>query len=203
MKFTATAPSVQGSSASRRLRRAGRVPAIVYGGKAAPLNIELDHNEIFHALRKEEFHASILQMQVDGNKAEPVLLRSVQWHAYKPQVLHVDFQRVDASQALHTKVPLHFINGDESPAVKLSNAIISHVVTELEITCLPAALPQFIEVNLADLLGGASVHLADIKLPKGVSYVAHGGDANPLLATALVKGGGAAADDEGEAAAEA
>ncbi|OZI42966.1 50S ribosomal protein L25/general stress protein Ctc [Bordetella genomosp. 4] len=203
MKFNATARSVQGSSASRRLRRAGRVPAIVYGGKAAPLNIELDHNEIFHALRKEEFHASILQMQVDGNKAEPVLLRSVQWHAYKPQVLHVDFQRVDASQALHTKVPLHFINGDESPAVKLSNAIISHVVTELEITCLPAALPQFIEVNLADLLGGASVHLADIKLPKGVSYVAHGGDANPLLATALVKGGGAAADDEGEAAAEA
>lgn len=203
MKFNATARSVQGSSASRRLRRAGRVPAIVYGGKAAPLNIELDHNEIFHALRKEEFHASILQMQVDGNKAEPVLLRSVQWHAYKPQVLHVDFQRVDASQALHTKVPLHFINGDESPAVKLSNAIISHVVTELEITCLPAALPQFIEVNLADLLGGASVHLADIKLPKGVSYVAHGGDVNPLLATALVKGGGAAADDEGEAAAEA
>src|SRR5690554_3127764 len=168
MKFNATSRDNKGSSASRRLRRAGRVPAIVYGGKAAPLNIELDHNEIFHALRKEEFHASILQMQVDGNKAEPVLLRSVQWHAYKPQVLHVDFQRVDASQALHTKVPLHFINGDESPAVKLSNAIISHVVTELEITCLPAALPQFIEVNLADLLGGASVHLADIKLPKGV-----------------------------------
>ncbi|CAM4343702.1 50S ribosomal protein L25/general stress protein Ctc [Bordetella tumbae] len=204
MKFNATARSVQGSSASRRLRRAGRVPAIVYGGKAAPLNIELDHNEIFHALRKEEFHASILQMHVDSNKAEPVLLRSVQWHAYKPQVLHVDFQRVDAGQALHTKVPLHFINGDESPAVKLSSAIISHVVTELEITCLPAALPQFIEVNLADLLGGASVHLADIKLPKGVTYVAHGGDANPLLATALVKGGGAAADEgEGEAPAEA
>ncbi|CAM4175822.1 50S ribosomal protein L25/general stress protein Ctc [Bordetella muralis] len=203
MKFNATARSVQGSSASRRLRRAGRVPAIVYGGKAAPLNIELDHNEIFHALRKEEFHASILQMEVDGNKAEPVLLRSVQWHAYKPQVLHVDFQRVDAGQALHTKVPLHFINGDESPAVKLSSAIISHVVTELEITCLPAALPQFIEVDLADLLGGASVHLADIKLPKGVTYVAHGGDANPLLATALVKGGGAAAADEGEGEAPA
>ena len=104
MKFTATARSVQGSSASRRLRRAGRVPAIVYGGSAAPLNIELDHNEIYHALRKEEFHASILQMQLEGAKDEQVLLRSVQWHAYKPQVLHVDFQRVDANQALRTKV---------------------------------------------------------------------------------------------------
>lgn len=202
MKFNATARSVQGSSASRRLRRAGRVPAIVYGGTAAPLNIEVDHNEVFHALRKEEFHASILQMHLDG-KDEPVLLRSVQWHPYKQQVLHIDFQRVDASQALHTKVPLHFINGDESPAVKLSKAIISHVVTELEITCLPAALPQFIEVDLSGLLGGGSVHLADIKLPKGVSYVAHGGEANPLLATALVKGGGAADAAEGEAAAEA
>ncbi|CAP44349.1 50S ribosomal protein L25/general stress protein Ctc [Bordetella petrii] len=202
MKFNATARSVQGSSASRRLRRAGRVPAIVYGGSAAPLNIELDHNEIYHALRKEEFHASILQMQLDG-KEEAVLLRSVQWHAYKPQVLHVDFQRVDANQALHTKVPLHFINGENSPAVKLSSAIISHVVTELEITCLPAALPQYIEVDLGNLLGGGSVHLSDVKLPKGVTYVAHGSDANPVLASALVKGGGAAAADEGGDAAAA
>jgi len=203
MKFNATARSVQGSSASRRLRRAGRVPAIVYGGTAAPLNVELDHNEIYHALRKEEFHASILQMQIEG-KEEAVLLRSVQWHAYKQQVLHVDFQRVDANQALHTKVPLHFVNGDASPAVKLSSAIISHVITELEITCLPAALPQFIEVDLGNMLGGGSVHLSDVKLPKGVTYVAHGGDANPVLALAVVKGGGAAsADDEGDAPAEA
>jgi large subunit ribosomal protein L25 len=193
MKFNATARSVQGSSASRRLRRAGRVPAIVYGGTAAPLNIELDHNEIFHALRKEEFHASILQMVFEG-KEQPVLLRSVQWHAYKPQVLHVDFQRVDASQALTTKVPLHFVNAEQSPAVKLSAAIVSHVLNELEVTCLPANLPQFIEVDLSNLLGGASVHLADIKLPLGVTYVAHGGDANPLLATAVVKGGAAEGD---------
>ncbi|OZI17424.1 50S ribosomal protein L25/general stress protein Ctc [Bordetella genomosp. 7] len=199
MKFKATARSVQGSSASRRLRRAGRVPAIVYGGTAAPSNIELDHNEIYHALRKEEFHASILQMELDG-KDHPVLLRAVQWHAYKPQVMHVDFQRVDANQALTTKVPLHFINGENSPAVKLSSAIISHVLTELEITCLPAALPQFIEVDLGNLLGGASVHLADIKLPKGVTYVPQGAEVNPVLATALVKGGGAAAD--GDAAEE-
>lgn len=203
MKFTATARSVQGSSASRRLRRAGRVPAIVYGGTAAPLNIELDHNEIYHALRKEEFHASILQMQLEDAKDEQVLLRSVQWHAYKPQVLHVDFQRVDANQALRTKVPLHFVNAEVSPAVKLSGAIISHVATELEITCLPSALPQFIEVNLADILAGASIHLADIKLPMGVTYVPHGGEENPLLAAAVVKGGAAADDAEAAPAAPA
>jgi large subunit ribosomal protein L25 len=121
MKFTATSRSVQGSSASRRLRRAGRVPAIVYGGHAQPLNIELDHNEIYHALRKEAFHASILDMELDG-KAQPVLLRAVQWHPYKQLVLHVDFQRVSATEALHTKVPLHFINGEISPAVKLGGA---------------------------------------------------------------------------------
>lgn len=200
MKFNATARSVQGSSASRRLRRAGRVPAIVYGGTAAPLNIELDHNEIYHALRKEEFHASILNMVLEGGKTEEVLLRSIQWHAYKPQVMHVDFQRVDANQALHTKVPLHFVNAEVSPAVKLSGAIISHVLTELDITCLPALLPQFIEVNLGDLLGGGSIHLADIKLPKGVTFNAHGGDTNPLIAAAVIKGGGAA--EEGDAAAE-
>jgi len=199
MKFIATARSAQVSSATRRLPRRGRVPAIVYGGTAAPLNIELDHNEIYHALRKEEFHASILQMQLEGAKEEQVLLRSVQWHAYKPQVLHVDFQRVDANQALRTKVPLHFVNAEISPAVKLSGAIISHVTTELEITCLPAALPQFIEVDLTNILAGASIHLADIKLPMGVTYVPHGADANPLLAAAVVKGG-AAADDADEAA---
>jgi len=196
MKFTATTRSVQGSSASRRLRRAGRVPAIVYGGTDQPLSIELDHNEIYHALRKEQFHASILDMQLDATSSQQVLLRSVQWHAYKPQVMHVDFQRVQAGQALHTKVPLHFVNAENSPAVKLSAAVISHVMTEIDVVCLPAALPPFIEVNLGDLLGGASVHLADITLPKGVTYNAHGGDVNPVLATALVKGGAQAAEDD-------
>jgi large subunit ribosomal protein L25 len=191
MKFNATLRSDQGTSASRRLRHAGRVPAIVYGGTAQPLSIELDHNEIYHALRKESFHASILSMELDG-KSEQVLLRAVQWHPYKQQVLHVDFQRVDASQALNTKVPLHFVNAEVSPAVKLSSAIISHVLTELDITCLPANLPQFIEVDLSMLLAGASVHLADITLPKGVTFVAHGGDANPVLASAIVKAGAAA-----------
>ncbi len=192
MKFNANPRSVQGTSASRRLRLASLIPAIVYGGKDKPVNVELDHNEIYHALRKEQFHSSILEMQLEG-KSHQVLLRSVQWHPYKQIVMHVDFQRVDADKVLHTKVPLHFINADISPAVKLSAALISHVFTELEIACLPANLPQFIEVDLSKLIGGESIHLADITLPKGVSYVAHRGDANPALATAIVKGG--AADD--------
>src|SRR3546814_11243250 len=117
MKFNATSRSDKGTSASRRRRHAGRFPAIVYGGTADPLSIELDHNEIFHALRKEAFHASILDMQLDG-KGQQVLLRAVQWHPYKQQVLHVDFQRVDAKQTITTKVPLQFIHGDATPAVK-------------------------------------------------------------------------------------
>lgn len=198
MKFNATSRSDKGTSASRRLRHAGRVPAIVYGGTADPLSIELDHNEIYHALRKEEFHASILDMELDGKKADQVLLRAVQWHPYKQQVLHVDFQRVDASQAITTKVPLHFINGDISPAVKLSSQIISHVVTELEVTCLPANLPKFIEVDLAELTGGANVYLSDITLPKGVTHTVHGAEADLVLAAALAQRG---ATDSGDAAA--
>ncbi|MEO6960298.1 MAG: 50S ribosomal protein L25/general stress protein Ctc [Burkholderiaceae bacterium] len=188
MKFNATERSVQGTSASRRLRHAGRVPAIVYGAKAPAVSIELDHNEIYHALRKEEFHASILTMEL-GQKSEQVLLRAVQWHPYKQQVLHVDFLRVDATQAINTKVPLRFVNGDASPAVKLSGAIISHVMTELDITCLPANLPQYIDADLSQLLAGVSFHLSDITLPKGVAYVSRGGDTDPVLAVGLVKSG--------------
>ena len=200
MEFIATSRSVQGSSASRRLRRAGRVPAIVYGGQEPPLNVEVDHNDIYHALRKEQFHASVLDMMLDGKK-HSVLLRAVQWHPYKQLVLHIDFQRVDASKVLHTKVPLHFINSEVSPAVKLSAAIISHVITELEIECLPSNLPQFIEVDLATLVAGQSIHVNDIKLPVGVKYLPHGGEDNPVVAAATVPAAkrGEDADGEGQA----
>jgi len=200
MQFHATTRSVQGSSASRRLRRAGRVPAIVYGGTAQPLNIELDHNEIYHALRKEEFHASILTMVLDGKPSDTVLLRAAQWHPYKPLVLHVDFQRVDSTHAITTKVPLHFLNGEVSPAVKRSGGLISHVLNEVEVSCLPANLPAHIEVDLTNLEVGHSVHLADIPLPNGVTFVTHGGDVNPVVAVAQAKKGGS---DEGDGAAEA
>lgn len=195
MQVNATSRSVKGTSASRRLRRAGRVPGIVYGGKNGAVSVEFDHNEIFHALRKEEFHASILDMKLDG-KAQPVLLRAVQWHPYKPLVLHVDFQRVDSEQPLTTKVPLHFINGDIAPAVKLEGQIISQVLTELEVTCLPSDLPQSIQVDLGNLAAGGNIYLSELTLPEGVTHTVHGAEGDLVIAAALAKKGGAAAANE-------
>lgn len=188
MKVVAFARKELGTGASRRQRIAGLTPGIVYGGTAAPLNISLDHNALYHALKKEAFHSSILDLEVDG-KAEKVLLRDFQVHAYKQLVLHVDFQRVDATQKIHVKVPLHFVNAEISPAVKLSGGIISHVTSELDISCLPADLPEFVEVDLAALEVGHSIHLADVKLPKGVSAIQHGGEENPTIATAVIPAG--------------
>ena len=195
MKFNATSRSNKGTSASRRLRRAGRVPAIVYGGNVEPLNIELDHNETYHAVRKEEYHSSILDLIVDGKSVGSVLLRAVQWHPYKQQVLHVDFQRVARNELITTKVPLQFINGDISPAVKLASAVITHPVTEIEISCLPGDLPQGIEVDLSQLEGGAILHTGDVKLPEGVTLVQQ---ADLVIANAQVRGGGAASADAGD-----
>lgn len=197
MKVIAFPRKEQGTGASRRLRNAGRTPAIVYGGAAAPLNITLDHNALYHALKKEAFHSSILDLEIDG-KVEQVLLRDFQVHAHKQLVLHVDFQRVDATQKIHVKVPLHFVNADISPAVKLSSGIISHVMTELDISCLPRDLPEFVTVDLAGLEVGHSIHLADLQLPNGVTAVSQ---ENLTVATASVPAGkveaeGAADDAE-------
>jgi large subunit ribosomal protein L25 len=197
MKVIAFARKEQGTGASRRLRNAGQTPGIIYGGTSAPVSISLDHNALYHALKKETFHSSILDLEIDG-KVEQVLLRDFQVHAYKQLVLHADFQRVDASQKIHVKVPLHFINADVAPAVKLASGIISHVMTELDITCLPKDLPEFVEVDLGKLEIGNSIHLADIKLPNGVTAVIHGGEDNPTIATASIPAGKV----EAEAAAE-
>jgi large subunit ribosomal protein L25 len=199
MKVTAFPRSEQGSGASRRLRNAGQTPGIIYGGTTAPVAIALDHNALYHALKKEAFHSSILDMDIEG-KVEKVLLRDFQMHAYKQLVLHADFQRVDAKQKIHVKVPLHFVNAEISPAVKLGGAIISHVMNELDVTCLPGDLPEFVEVDLSGVEVGASVHLASIKLPKGVSAVLHGQE-NPTIATASIPAGHVA--EEAAAAAEA
>jgi large subunit ribosomal protein L25 len=193
MKVVAFPRKEQGTGASRRLRNAGHTPGIIYGGNAAPVTIALDHNALFHALKKEAFHSSILDLEVEG-KVEKVLLRDFQMHAYKQLVLHADFQRVDQNQKIHVKVPLHFINGEVSPAVKLGGAVISHVMNELDISCLPGDLPEFVEVDLSNVEAGASVHLSDIKLPKGVSAVLHGQE-NPTIANASVPAGQVAADD--------
>ena len=195
--------TLQGSGASRRLRRAAKVPGIVYGGAAAPQSIELDHNKLLLALRKEAFHSSVLTLDIDGKK-EQVLLRDTQRHAYKPLVLHVDFQRVDATQEVHIKVPLHFINADIAPGVKLSGGMVNHVMTEIDVHCLPADLPGFVEVDLAELKVGQNIHVTELKLPKGVKATLHGSE-DPIVAGIVGKGGGdeEAAEGEGEAAAAA
>jgi large subunit ribosomal protein L25 len=197
-EINATKRELQGSSASRRLRRANRVPGILYGGSTAPQMIEFDHNTLYQALRKEAFHASVINMNIDGAK-EMCLLRDVQMHAYKPLIKHVDFQRIDATHEIHQKVPLHFINADIAPGVKLSGGMVTHVFTELDIKCLPKDLPEFIEVDLKDLAAGQSIHISQLKLPAGVSVVHHG-EGDPVVAGVVVRGGGAASDEAAVAA---
>jgi large subunit ribosomal protein L25 len=196
MKVVANTRSAQGTSASRRLRRADKVPGIIYGGKGEPVTIELDHNPLFHALRKEKFHASILDMELDG-KGERVLLRTYQMHPYKPQVLHIDFQRVSEDTPIHMRVPLHFVGQENSPAVKLSAAIVSHVLSQVDVACLPKDLPEFIEVDLSGLKSTDVVKVLDLKMPAGVKPVVKGKE-NPVVVTVSVPGG--AAEEETSAA---
>ena len=197
IQFQATKRDAQGTGASRRQRRAGQLPGIVYGGTKDPQPITLDHNELYHLLKKEVFHSSLLSVEVDGEK-ETVILRDTQWHPFKQQVLHIDFQRVAADEKIHVKVPLHFIGGDDSPAVKLGGCIVSAVINDIDVVCLPGNLPEFITVDLSNLDAGHSVHVSELTLPAGVELVVRGeGDA--VVATALkVRGAAADAEDEGE-----
>ena len=167
----ATGRNVEGKGASRRLRRAAQLPAIVYGGSAAPQAIQIEHEAIWLASHHEWFYSSILSLDIDG-KVEQVLLRDMQRHPYKQLIMHLDFQRVDASQALRTKVQLHFLNQEKSPAGKTGGVVIMHELTEVEVACLPKDLPEAIEVDLGNLAVGAVVHLSDLKLPAGVEIPA-------------------------------
>jgi large subunit ribosomal protein L25 len=196
MKFVAFERAKQGTGASRRLRITGKVPGIVYGGTTPPALIELDHNALWFALKKEAFHATVLDMELAGKEAK-VLLRDVQYHPYKPQVTHVDFQRVDANTKLTMKLPLHFSGEAESQAVKLDACLVNHVVNEIEVSCLPADLPEFIAVDLSGLKKGMSLHVNDLKLPKGVKVVTHG-KVNPVIVSVVAI---AAAEEEAPAAA--
>src|ERR1700754_3288767 len=203
MKVIAFERNKQGTGASRRLRNTGKTPAIVYGASSEPQLIELDHNALWHALKKEAFHSSILELEVAG-KSQQVLLRDVQYHPFRQLVLHVDFQRVDAKKKLHTKVPLHFMNQETNPAVKLSGAVITHVLNEIEIECLPGALPEYLEVDLAKIEAGHTLHAKDIVLPAGVALTAHVEADNPVIASATIPAGAVAdeAADTSSAAGE-
>lgn len=184
MNFVAFARSQQGTGASRRLRNSGRTPGIVYGGAATPQAIELDHNALWHALQKEAFHSSVLDMELAGASAK-VLLRDVQYHPFRQQVLHIDFQRVDEKTRLHMKVPLHFGGAEESSAVKVDKCLVNPIVNELDVTCMPSDLPEFIAVDLSKLEKGGSLHLKDIRLPRGVTPVIHRGQSNPVLVSVV------------------
>jgi large subunit ribosomal protein L25 len=163
----ASARNDEGKGASRRLRRKAQIPAIVYGGTAAPKSIQLEHEKTWLASQNEWFYSSILSLDIDG-QVESVLLRDIQRHPYKQVIMHLDFQRVDANQALRAKVPLHFVNQEGSPAGKTAGIVITHEVNEVAISCLPKDLPEFIAVDLKDLKPGDTIHLSQIALPAGV-----------------------------------
>ena len=184
IEISARKRETRGTGASRRMRTAGRVPGILYGGDRDAVNIELDHKELHRHLRNEAFHASILTLKLDSSE-EPVLLRAYNMHPFKQQVQHVDFQRVVKNRKIHMKVPLHFINAEKSPGVKEQGGLPNHVINELDISCLPDDLPGFIEVDMGNLTVGHSIHVKDLVLPKGVLPVLHR-DENPVVATIVV-----------------
>lgn len=165
-EFVAESRDLLGKTAARSSRRSGNVPAIVYGGEASPKSIALDHNEVLKHLDHEAVYSHILDLSVDGKK-EKVILKGVQRHPAKAQVLHLDFLRVDENQALRVNVPLHFINEDICIGVK-AGGVVTHATVDVEVSCLPAALPEYIEVDLADVDIGSAVHLTDLVLPEGV-----------------------------------
>lgn len=198
-EITAQKRELQGRGASRRLRQAGKVPGIVYGGAEPPVSIELDHNRLILSLKKEAFRSSVISLDIDGKK-EQVLLRDTQFHPYKIQVVHVDFQRVDATHQLHIKVPLHFVNESKAPGVKLSGGLVNHVMTEIDVACLASDLPEFIEVDVSSLSVGQNIHVSQLKMPNGVKAVLHGAD-DPIVVTIVGAGGAEVAAEGAEAAA--
>ena len=185
IEVTAFPRTNQGKGASRRLRATGRVPGVVYGGGKDVQSVEFDHKALLRHLKLEAFHASILDMTVEGHK-DRVLLRDFQMHPWKEQVQHVDFQRVDPKKKIHMAVPLHFLNADTAPGVKIGKGVVQHIVNEVEIQCLPDDLPEYIEVDLKDLELGHSIHLSEVQMPKGVEPIAKVKLDNPSLVTVQV-----------------
>jgi len=193
--------SVQGTGASRRLRRESKVPGVVYGAGKDAVAIEVDHKDLWFKLKMEAFHASILDMELGAEKAQ-VLLRDYQMHPFRPLILHVDFQRVAADKKIHMSVPLHFVNAEVSPGVKVAGGLVEHVMKELEISCLPKDLPEFIQVDLANLQAGHSLHLSHLTLPAGVEAIVPKGE-DPTIATIVIPKVMTAEEEAAEAAATA
>ena len=180
MQFVAFERAKQGTGASRRLRISGKTPGIVYGGGAEPQQIELDHNALWHALKKEAFHSSILDMELNGQVTK-VLLRDVQYHPFKQQVLHVDFQRVDEKTRVHLKVPLHYEGLEGSQAVKVEGCTVTPLIHEVDVMCMPSQLPEFLTVDLSALTSKSVLGLQSLKVPHGVQLVVRGSNKNPAL----------------------
>ena len=200
IEVNAVPRSTQGKGASRRLRHAAKVPGVVYGAGQDAQSIELDHKALKQQLKLEAFHASILSLNLDGQKQQ-VLLRDYQMHPWRMEVLHVDFQRVAADRRIHMKVPLHFMNQESAPGVKIGAGTVSHVQSEIDVSCLPADLPEYVEVDIGEMLAGQSLHLSDLKLPQGVESVALRGGDDLVVVTIQVPRGEAAAEEAPEAAA--
>ena len=199
IEVNATPRGAQGRGASRRLRRADRVPGILYGAGQPAQSIELNHKDLALQLKQEAFHASILTLNMDGTKQQ-VLLRDYQMHPWRAEVMHIDFQRVAKDRKIHTAIPLHFVNAEVAPGVKVGGGTVNHVMTELEISCLPDDLPEYIEVDLSELQIGHSVHISELKLPKGVDSVQLRGGDDAVVATIPVPRAEAAAEETAAAA---
>ena len=167
IEITANERALKGTGASRRLRHSGKTPGILYGGKNDAKSIELDSKELMMKFKHEAFHASILTLSLDG-KSEKVLLRDYQLHPVKDNILHIDFQRIDENKKLNVKIPFHFMNQEVAPGVKIEGGIVSHIMIDVDISCLPKDLPAYIEVDLINLSIGDSIHLSEIKVPEGV-----------------------------------
>lgn len=177
-ELNAQSRSETGTGASRRLRRAGKVPAILYGAGKDPVMLSIDHDPLWHHTRHEAFFTSILTLKVDGKGVDQAIVRDLQMHPYKPRVAHMDLQRVSATERLHISVPLHFIGQDTAPGVKLQGGIIAHLVTEIDVSCLPSQLPEYLTVDVSGLHVNDSIHLSNLVLPEGVilTDLAHGND---------------------------
>jgi large subunit ribosomal protein L25 len=185
-ELRAESRTAKGTGASRRLRREGKIPTIIYGAGKAPAMVSLEHNTLWHLMENEAFHTSILKVQHDG-ESEQAVVRDVHYHPHKPLILHIDLQRISADEKIHMRVPLHFVGQDVAPGVKIHGGIVTHIITEVDVSCLPSQLPEYIEVDMSGLDLHESIHMSDLKLPEGVELTGLSHGDQPVASIAAVK----------------